>query len=154
MQMSLLEKFISFTIFGLFSVMNAYVRYLRRYGSICSQILVLSDIPALLIYERRDYPEIFHTESLTRTVFGFVGDRVTVIVDELASCRYLGWARFVSSSATLRSSPRVKVVVLRTMRVTMRFVPFSPRFDVFVDSIDEPEQRDRAIQNVDRKGNR
>lgn len=92
---------------------------------------------------------IFHAESLTRTVFGFVGNRVTVIVDELASCRYLGWARFVRSSATLRSSPRVKVVVLRTMRVTMRFVPFSPRFDVFVDSIDEPEQRD--IERIDRE---
>jgi len=95
---------------------------------------------------------IFYVESLTRTVFGFVGTcRVTV---ELASCRYLGWARFVRSSATLRSSPRVKVVVLRTMRVTMRFVPFSPRLDVFVDSIDEPEQRERAIENVDREGNR
>jgi len=38
--------------------------------------------------------------------------------------------------------------------VTMRFVPFSPRLDVFVDSIDEPEQHDRAIQNIDRQENR
>lgn len=102
---------------------------------------------------RGESPAIFHAESLTRTVFAFVGTcRITVV--ELASCRYLVWARFVRSSATLRSSPRVKVVVLRTMRVTMRFVPFSPRLDVFVDSIDEPEQRDRAIQNIDRKGKR
>lgn len=79
-------------------------------------------------------------DRLTRTVFGFVGTcRLTVIVAELASCKYLGWARLVRSSVALRSSPRVKVVVLRTMRVTMRFVPFSPRLDVFVDSIDEPK---------------
>lgn len=79
-------------------------------------------------------------DSLTRTVFAFVGPcRVMAVVDRLAaSLRYLGWARFVRSSATLRSSPRVRVVVLRTMRVTMRLVPFSPRLDVFVDSIDEP----------------
>jgi len=69
-------------------------------------------------------------------------------VDELASCRYLGWARFVRSSATLRSSPRVKVVVLRMMRVTMRLVPFSPRFDVFIDSIDEPARARRSDADV------
>lgn len=27
------------------------------------------------------------------------------------------------------------------MRVTIRFVPFSPRFDVFVDSIDDPKSQ-------------
>lgn len=70
------------------------------------------------------------------------------VVEELASCRYLGWARFVRSSATLRSSPRVKVVVLRMMRVTMRLVPFSPRLDVFVDSIDEPGRvREKAMRD-------
>lgn len=94
-----------------------------------------------MIYKQRNFC-VSHEVSLTRTVFAFVGTcRITAVVDELASCRYFGWARFVKSSATLRSSPRVKVVVLRTMRVTMRFVPFSPRLDVFVDSIDEPAAR-------------
>lgn len=48
------------------------------------------------------------------------------------------WARFVKFSVVLFSSPRVRVVVFLIIRVTILRAPFSPRFEVLVDSIEEP----------------